>query len=109
MATDETEAVAATDGKLGGGKACKAWMARVLKARGLTEQTPPSEQARVYSRFMKRLRAKACKLRRRLEESAQPEMPSEALSTPGKCGSNSMLLKCSELYEVCCLQCIDMC
>ena len=79
------------------GHANETWTARVLKARGVTSSTPPAEQARLHSRFMKRLRAKACKLRKRLAESsvASPDVGAYVG------GDDKLLAKCSELHEVC--------
>lgn len=51
----------------------------------------------MHSRFMKRLRAKACKLRKRLAESS---VASPDVGTCASDGDGKLLAKCSELHEV---------
>jgi hypothetical protein len=73
------------------------WAALVLNARGITSRCGPKEQAKMYTRFMKRLRVKACKLRQRLEESMETVDELEVLDSAADA---NMAGKCSELYEV---------
>ena len=84
--------------KPGAPVASESWSARVLRARGVSNKSDPRDQAKMYNRFMKRLRAKACKFRRRLDEGAGVIDAVEGLDVPVDAITER---RCRELHEVC--------